>query len=67
MRDDNGLDYSRSSGAGEKWSDSGNILKTRSIEFADDFDTDREKEESKLIPRILARVIETVVLLLTDV
>ena len=35
VREDNDLDRSRSSGAGEEWSDSGNILKNKSIEFAD--------------------------------
>lgn len=35
VREDNDLDHSRSSGAGEEWSDSGNILKNKSIEFAD--------------------------------
>lgn len=35
VRDDNDLDHRRSNAAGEKWSDSGNTLKSRSIEFAD--------------------------------
>lgn len=66
MRDDNGLDHSRSSGAGEEWSDSGNILKNKSIELADGLHTDCEKERSRVILRILARAIETVGLPLTD-
>lgn len=44
VRDDNDLDHSRSSGAGEEWSDPGNILKNKSIEFADRSDTNYEKE-----------------------
>jgi len=60
------LDHSRNSGADEEWSDSGNILKNKSTEFADDLDKDYGKEESRVISRNLAQAIETVGLPLTD-
>lgn len=60
------MDHSRSRGAREEWSDSGNILKNKSIEFADDLDTDYEKEELRMISRNLAQAIDTTGLPLTD-
>lgn len=60
------MDRSRSSGVGEEWSDSGNILRNKSVEFADDLDTDYEKEDSRVISRNLAQAIETIGLPLAD-
>lgn len=54
MRDDNGSDQSRSSGGGEKWSDSGHILKVEPKEFQHGLDAVCiwEGEDSRMAPRL---------------
>lgn len=41
-------------------------MRNKSVEFADDLDTDYEKEDSRVISRNLAQAIETIGLPLAD-